>query len=68
MEKVSEAGLVRGIRLWDLIGIVINSMIGAGIFVLPATAFGLIGSYSLLAFISCAFVVVLIILCFAEVS
>jgi APA family basic amino acid/polyamine antiporter len=68
MEKVASEGLVRGIRQWDLIGIVINAMIGAGIFVLPAKAFGLIGSYSLIAFIICAFVVVLIILCFAEVS
>ena len=68
MEKVSEEGLVRGIRQWDLIGVVINSMIGAGIFVLPAKAYGLIGTYSLIAFLVCAFVVVLIILCFAEVS
>lgn len=68
MEKVSEEGLVRGIRQWDLIGVVINSMIGAGIFVLPAKAFSLIGTYSLIAFVICAFVVVLIILCFAEVS
>lgn len=68
MEKVSKEGLLRGIRQWDLIALVINSMIGAGIFVLPAKAFGLIGSYSLVAFVICAFVVVLIILCFAEVS
>ncbi len=68
MEKVSEEGLVRGIRQWDLVGVVINSMIGAGIFVLPAKAYGLIGAYSLIAFVICAFVVVLIILCFAEVS
>jgi APA family basic amino acid/polyamine antiporter len=68
MEIVSEEGLVRGIRQWDLIGVVINSVIGAGIFVLPAKAYGLIGSYSLIAFVICAFVAVLIILCFAEVS
>ncbi|MGH9968815.1 MAG: APC family permease [Pyrinomonadaceae bacterium] len=68
MEKVSEEGLVRGIRRLDLVGLVLNSMIGAGIFVLPAKAFGLIGTYSIIAFVICAFVVVLIILCFAEVS
>ncbi|MBC8029857.1 MAG: amino acid permease [Pyrinomonadaceae bacterium] len=68
MENVSEEGLVRGIRRWDLVGVVINGVIGAGIFVLPARTFGLIGSYSLIAFVICAFVVVLIILCFAEVS
>ncbi len=68
MEKVSNEGLVRGIRQWDLIGLTINSIIGAGIFVLPAKAFGLIGPYSLIAFATCAFVSVLIVLCFAEVS
>lgn len=68
MEKVSEEGLVRGIQRWDLVGVVINSVIGAGIFVLPAKTFGLIGSYSLIAFVICAFVVILIILCFAEVG
>ena len=68
MEKVSEEGLIRGIRQWDLVGVTINSIIGAGIFVLPAKSFGLIGSYSIFGFLICALVVVLIILCFAEVS
>ena len=67
-ENVSEEGLVRGIRRWDLVGVVINSVIGAGIFVLPARSFKLIDSYSLIAIIICALVVVLIILCFTEVS
>lgn len=68
MTKVSEEGLVRGIRRWDLVGVVINSIIGAGIFVLPATAFSKIGNYSLIAFVVCAFVTVLIIFCFVEVG
>lgn len=68
MEKISEEGLLRGIRQWDLVGVVINSIIGAGIFVLPAKSFGLIGNYSLIAFVICAFVTLLIILCFVEVS
>lgn len=68
MEKVSNEGLVRGIRQWDLIGLTINSIIGAGIFVLPAKAFDKIGPYSLIAFVTCAVVSVLIVLCFAEVS
>lgn len=68
MKNVSEEGLVRGIRQWDLVGVVINSIIGAGIFVLPARAFKLTGNYSLIAFVVCAVVVALIILCFVEVS
>jgi amino acid transporter len=67
-EAGNEAGLVRGIRKWDFVALIINSMVGAGIFVLPARAFGLIGPYSLAAFIICALVVALIILCFAEVG
>jgi len=68
LAETAEASLVRGIGRWDLVGIVINAVIGAGIFVLPARAFKLIDSYSLIAFVICAFVVVLIILCFVEVS
>src|SRR2546426_6755529 len=68
MAETSSEGLVRGIRRWDLVAITINSIIGAGIFGLPAKVFSLIGSYSLLAFAACAVVVTLIILCFAEVG
>lgn len=46
----------------------INAVIGAGIFGLPSRVFALIGSYSLIAFIACALVVTLIVLCFAEVG
>jgi len=63
-----EAGLIRGIRRWDLVAIAINGIIGGGIFGLPAPVFKLIGSYSLIAFAVCAVVVTLIILCFAEVG
>ncbi|MBC7930578.1 MAG: amino acid permease [Rubrivivax sp.] len=68
MDQATDEGLIRGIRRWDLVALIINSMVGAGIFVLPAKAFGLIGPYSLLAFVVCALVVALIILCFAEVG
>lgn len=68
MQNQSEADLVRGIRRWDLVAITINGIIGAGIFGLPANVYKLIGTYSLIAFVACALVVALIILCFAEVS
>jgi basic amino acid/polyamine antiporter, APA family len=68
MEQPTREGLVRGIRRWDLVAVVINGIIGAGIFGLPSKVFGLIGSYSLIAFAVCALVVTLIILCFAEVG
>jgi len=68
VEKPAKEALVRGIRRWDLVAITINGIIGAGIFGLPAKVFSLIGSYSLIAFVVCAIVVTLIILCFAEVG
>ncbi len=68
MQKTPEADLVRGIRRWDLVALTINGIIGAGIFGLPSKVYALIGTYSLIAFVACALVVALIILCFAEVS
>jgi APA family basic amino acid/polyamine antiporter len=62
------AGLVRGIRRWDLVAVAINGIIGAGIFGLPSKVFALIGPYSLIAFVACGLVVSLIVLCFAEVA
>jgi len=66
--SVSPEGLVRGIRKWDLVAVTINGIIGAGIFGLPSKVYALIGGYSLIAFVVCALVVMLIILCFAEVG
>lgn len=68
MQNKPDADLVRGIRRWDLVAIAINGIIGAGIFGLPSKVYSLIGTYSLIAFIACAIVVALIILCFAEVG
>ncbi len=68
LAETSEAGLIRGIRRWDLVAIAINGIIGAGIFGLPSKVFALIGAYSLIAFVVCAVVVTLFILCFAEVG
>ncbi|HKY03520.1 MAG TPA: amino acid permease [Blastocatellia bacterium] len=67
-EVKGEAGLVRGIRRWDLVAVAINGIIGAGIFGLPSEVFRLIGGWSVVAFAACALVVTLIILCFAEVG
>lgn len=67
-QPAATAGLVRGIRRWDLVALVVNSVIGAGIFRLPATAYEKTGAYSLLAFLACAALVVLVVLCFAEVT
>jgi len=60
--------LERAIGRWDLVAMVLNSVIGAGIFGLPSLAFALSGTYSLFAFAICAALVFLFILCFAEVA
>jgi basic amino acid/polyamine antiporter, APA family len=60
--------LKRSIGKWSLVLLIINSIIGAGIFGLPSKVFALSGVYSLLAFGACAVVVMIFILCFAEVS
>ncbi len=65
---MTEKKLVRGIGRWDLIAIVINTVIGAGIFGLPSKVAALIGSYSLLAFFGCSIIIGFVVLCFAEVS
>ena len=61
-------GLVRGIGRWGLTAIAINTVIGAGIFGLPSKVFKEIGAYSLFAFVLCAVIVGLIVLCFSEVA
>jgi amino acid transporter len=68
VQNHTDEGLVRGISRWDLVAIAINGIIGAGIFGLPSKVFTLIGPYSLIAFVACALVVALIIVCFAEVG
>lgn len=65
---MTDEKLVREIGRWDLTAIAVNTIIGTGIFILPARAAGLIGDYSLVAIVACAVIVGLVVLCFAEVS
>jgi basic amino acid/polyamine antiporter, APA family len=60
--------LVRGLRRWDLVALVINSVVGAGIFGLPSQVFALTGTFSLAAYAVAALAIGLIVLCFAEVG
>ena len=48
--------------------LIINGVIGSGIFGLPSKVFKEVGTYSILAFLVCAVAVFVIIFCFAEVS
>ncbi len=65
---MKEEKLFRGIGKWDLTAIVINTVIGAGIFGLPSQVAKLVGSYSIIAFFACSIIIAFVVLCFAEVS
>lgn len=60
--------LRREISRWDLVLLLINSTIGAGIFGLPSQTFRLAGVYSLPALFLCALIVFVLVLTFAEVA
>ncbi|MGE3467755.1 MAG: APC family permease [Pyrinomonadaceae bacterium] len=65
---MNEEKLVRGLGRWDFTAVVVNTIIGAGIFGLPAKVYAQIGAYSLMAFVACGVIVGLIVLCYAEVA
>lgn len=65
---MTNEGLSREIRKWDLVALLVNVTVGAGIFRLPADVQKTVGNYSLAAFVVCAVIVGLIALCFAEVG
>lgn len=58
--------LVRGIGRGSMVALFINSVVGAGIFGLPARVHELLGPYALLAYLACALLVLMVVLCFAE--
>lgn len=60
--------LKRYLAQWDVVLLMVNSIIGAGIFGLPNEIFALSGIYSLFAIILCAAIVMVIVLNFAEVG
>ncbi len=62
------SSLLRALGRWDLLALVINGIIGAGIFGLPAKVQALLGVYGLAAILGCAAIIGLVILCFAEVA
>jgi basic amino acid/polyamine antiporter, APA family len=63
-----ETGLVRAIGRWSLAALTVNSVIGSGIFGLPATVAGLLGGQSTLAVLIAGAAVGIIMACFAEVA
>jgi amino acid transporter len=60
--------LVRAIGRWSLTALVVNSIIGSGVFGLPATVAGLVGKHSPIAVLLAGAGMAVIFACFAEVA
>jgi basic amino acid/polyamine antiporter, APA family len=63
-----QTGLVRAIGRWSLAALAVNSIIGSGIFGLPATVAGLLGKRSVVAVLIAGATMGVIMACFAEVA
>ncbi len=60
--------LKREVGVFGLSANLINTVIGAGIFVLPAIVASILGAASIFAYIFCGILISLVMLCFAEVG
>ena len=61
-------GLKREIGVWGLVSNSINIIIGAGIFILPVIVAEKLGTGSIWAYLICGFLMIFIMLCFAEIG
>jgi amino acid transporter len=61
-----DAGLVRAVGPWSLAASIVNMVVGASIFVIPAALASNVGAYAPLAIIACAIAVGSVAICFAE--
>ena len=68
MESDKSKSLKREISVFGLSANIINTVIGAGIFVLPALVAGVLGNMSVFAYLFCGILIILIMLCFAEIG
>jgi basic amino acid/polyamine antiporter, APA family len=60
--------LIRAIGRWSLTALVVNSVIGSGVFGLPSTVAGLLGKFSAMAVLLAGAGMAVIFGCFAEVA
>lgn len=66
--KEKEEGLKRYVGVLGLSANIVNIIVGAGIFVIPAIIAEKMGSTSIVAYLVCGFLIALIMLCFAEIG
>jgi amino acid transporter len=60
--------LVRAVGRWSFVAIVVNSVIGSGVFALPSSVAALVGAASPIAVLVAGACVFTVVLCFAEVG
>ncbi|HSA56269.1 MAG TPA: amino acid permease, partial [Gemmatimonadaceae bacterium] len=63
-----QPSLVRAIGRWSLVALVLNTIIGTGVFVLPGTVGGMLGWAGIWAWVLAALFTAAMIGCFAEVA
>jgi amino acid transporter len=59
-------GLARGVGLWSFTFSIVNGVVGAGIFALPASMAAAAGSAAIYAYLAVAVVMAGVVICFAE--
>lgn len=64
--KAKDASLSRELGVRQLAAVIFNYTVGSGIFVLPAVVAAQLGPSAILAYLVCAFIMALSVLCFAE--
>ncbi|WP_372016382.1 APC family permease [Pseudoxanthomonas sp. 10H] len=62
----SPQGLLRAVGRWQILGLSINSVVGSGVYLLPATAFALLGPCSVWGVLLAGLTVSLLVLCYAK--
>src|SRR5215467_10631642 len=65
-ENRRDEGLMRAVGPWGLAAAIVNAVVGAGIFAVPASLAASVGPYAPIAFLVCALVIGSIAICFAE--
>jgi APA family basic amino acid/polyamine antiporter len=61
-------GLLRAVSRWQIVALVLNDVIGSGVYLLPAGAAALLGGASVAAVVLAGVAVLLVVLCFAEAA
>jgi amino acid transporter len=64
----SSSGLVRTIGRWSLAALIVNSVIGGGVFGLPSVVAGRLGKYAPVAYLVAAAGIALVAACLSEVA